>query len=208
MSKSKKFSKPEKRKKRKKFLIVCEGACTEPNYFKGFPLDNDVIDIEGVGFNTDTLVEEAIRLRDESPNLYNQVWVVFDRDSFPDERFLKAIKMCDDNGIKFAVSNEAFEIWYMLHFNYYDTAMSRTQYGEKLTQLLKKKYEKNDKQIYSNLVPYQMQAIKLSKKLRKFQYEQSKGKNTFLMNPITTVYELVEELNLHSQIQAREKIQL
>lgn len=53
------------RPQRKRFLILCEGAKTEPNYFYGFRLRREIAEIEGVGRNTLSLVEEAIRKRDE-----------------------------------------------------------------------------------------------------------------------------------------------
>ena len=52
------------------FLIVCEGAKTEPNYFQKFKkkLGNVIfeIDCEGKGYNTLKVVEEAIKLRDNN----------------------------------------------------------------------------------------------------------------------------------------------
>ncbi|OIK10068.1 RloB family protein [Bacillus sp. MUM 13] len=189
-----------RKEQRDTFLIVCEGERTEPNYFKKFPLKKDVIEVDvvGEGKNTHTLVQEAIRLQREAEKEgtpYNQVWVVFDRDSFPVVNFQKAIELCDSNGIKFAVTNEAFELWYLLHYNYYDAAMSRTQYIDKLTELMQRKYEKKQQDIYELLKDKQERAIKFAKKLQKHHYDM-KGYHDFCnSNPITTVYELVEELN-------------
>jgi hypothetical protein len=56
----------------------------------------------------------------------------------------------------------------LLHYNYYDSAMSRDQYGEKLSQELSKKFEKNQEDIYELLKDKQEQAIKRAKKLKKF----------------------------------------
>jgi hypothetical protein len=185
---------------RDKFLIVCEGERTEPNYFEKFPLKKDVIeiDVKGEGKNTVTLVEEAIRLKkiaEKAETPYNQVWVVFDRDSFPAGNFQKAIELCDTHGIKPAVTNEAFELWYLLHYNFYDSAMSRTQYGEKLSELMQRKYEKKQTDIYEHLKDRQESAIKNAKKLQKYHFDM-KGFHDFCnSNPITTVYELVEALN-------------
>jgi hypothetical protein len=83
----------------------------------------EVIDIHGIGDNTIRIVEEAIRLKEKDN--YDQVWCVFDRDSFPPNRFNAAFILAGENSIKIAYSNEAFELWYLLHFNYYDSAMSR-----------------------------------------------------------------------------------
>lgn len=34
-----------------RFLIVCEGDKTEPNYFRCFRVPKDVIDVRGFGYN-------------------------------------------------------------------------------------------------------------------------------------------------------------
>src|SRR5207245_7644192 len=72
-----------------RFLIVCEGERTEPNYFGSFRVPRDVVAIEvrGTGYNTVRLVRKAIQLkREDSENSYEQVWCVFDRDSFPADK--------------------------------------------------------------------------------------------------------------------------
>jgi hypothetical protein len=98
--------------------------------------------------------------------------------------------MANLNQIKCAYSIEAFEIWYMLHFNFYDTAFSRTQYKQKLSELLGKPYVKNDPGMYSLLNKKQSRAILNAKKLYKEQcLLQLKDRN-----PITTVFQLVERL--------------
>ncbi|KJU81411.1 hypothetical protein MBAV_006396, partial [Candidatus Magnetobacterium bavaricum] len=76
-------------------LIVCEGEKTEPNYFKGLrrDLENSGINVKiiGEGYNTDSLVERTIELRDESG--YDRVWVVLDRDSFKAQNFNRAMQL-------------------------------------------------------------------------------------------------------------------
>ena len=74
-----------------RFLIVCEGARTEPIYFKSFRVPKEVIsvDIHGTGYNTISLVQRAIELRNDED--YDQVWCVFDRDIFPPQNFNAAI---------------------------------------------------------------------------------------------------------------------
>ena len=107
---------PPNRRPRSRFLIVCEGERTEPNYFRGFRLSAKVADIRGLGANTVSLVRETIVLRDAGD--YDSVWCVFDRDSFPLQNFNRALQLAEQNGINVAYSNEAFEIWYLLHFHY------------------------------------------------------------------------------------------
>ncbi len=172
----------ETTKERKYFLIVCEGERTEPNYFKSYkkklPKDMlDTIDISGEGDNTIGVVQKAIASRDNravSVTLppYDEVWAVFDRDSFPAKRVNEAIQIAKANGIHDGFSNEAFELWYVLHFQYLDTGISRHQYIEVLNRIfqhnLGKKYTKNDPNIYNDLeeIGNKELAKKFAQKLR------------------------------------------
>lgn len=175
-------------------LIVCEGKKTEPNYFKKFPqADVKPFEVKGTGKNTLSLVTEAQRLRDkgsEEGKRYNQVWCVFDMDSFQ-AHFANAIDSARSRGFNVAYSNEAFELWYLLHFAYHDAALSRTQYGEKLTECLGRKYDKSDETLYETLRDKQAKAINNAEKLLR-SYTKS---NPELNNPCTTVHLLVQTLN-------------
>lgn len=175
-------------------LIVCEGMETEPNYFRKFPqAEVKPFDVKGTGMNTQSLVAEAQRLRDqgsEEGKRYNQVWCVFDKDSFT-AHFANAITSARTRGFNVAYSIEAFELWYLLHFAYHDVALSRTQYEEKLTKCLRRKYEKNDKTLYETLLDKQEKAIRNAEKLLR-SYTKS---NPELNNPCTTVHLLVQTLN-------------
>lgn len=52
------YSRKQKtRELKKKFLIVCEGEKTEPNYFEGFKVPREIIKIEGIGYNTNSSSE-------------------------------------------------------------------------------------------------------------------------------------------------------
>jgi len=185
-----------KNRKLRRILIVCEGEKTEPNYFKSFPIELEVcdnIDVYGKGYNTVSLIEEAIRLKNEAEKRkerYIEVWCVFDKDDFSIEQFENAIRLSEQNNIRCAYSIESFEIWYMLHFNYYDTGISRTQYKEKLSELLKKPYLKNAPDIYKQLFSKQNKAIKNAKTLYNKQCQLPMKDR----NPVTTVFLLVEKL--------------
>ena len=194
--KRKSLTRPERTRELRRFLIVCEGERTEPNYFREFP-DNpevyDHIDIHGTGYNTVSLVNEAIRLKEEARNRrepYIEVWCVFDKDDFSDEQFRNAIKLAGKNKIKCAYSIEAFELWYLLHFHFYVTALSREQYKAKLAELMKKPYRKNDEEMYKVLEKQQGTAIQNARKLYMIQYKKPLAEQ----NPITTVFKLVERL--------------
>ncbi|MEZ4773383.1 MAG: RloB family protein [Bacteroidia bacterium] len=200
------------RNKRKYYLIVCEGEATEPNYFEGLKQDLPKgvltayqIDIAGTGRNTLSLLDEALRLKNEYGKNLNRavdhLWVVFDRDSFDPGDFNNAIVRCQKNKppIGCAWSNEAFELWYLLHFQYYENAMVRTDFKSLIEKNLKPilgegfRYEKNSKQMYELLNKYgsQEDAIRNAKRLKN-QYE---ARQDFAnQNPCTMVWKLVEEL--------------
>lgn len=175
-----------------RILIVCEGEKTEPNYFKAFKVTNSTI--HGLGCNTDSLVQRAIELQKiakKNREPYDQVWCVFDRDSFPKQNFNNAIAQAEKSGIQVAYSNEAFELWYLLHFNYYNTGLSRDAYIEKLNKLLGIKYKKNSSTMYDLLLEKQYTAIQNAEKLLA-KYTNSNPESD---NPSTTVHLLVTELN-------------
>jgi len=48
-------------------------------------------------------------------------------------------------GFKCAYSNDAFELWFTLHYNYYDQQQHRSFYYEKLSAFWNINYEKNGK---------------------------------------------------------------
>lgn len=120
----KRFKKREKKKKKSiscRILIVCEGTKTEPNYFKAFKRINNQsfvveLDIKGEGTNTLSVVDKAISLKNSALSPYDEVWAVFDRDSFPAANVNAAILKAESNGVKAAWSNEAFELWFYTIF--------------------------------------------------------------------------------------------
>ena len=190
------------REKRVYFLIVCEGTKTEPNYFKSFKtiLPSYTLDIETIGTAKNTLgvVEIAMQRKAASNKKYDSVWAVFDKDNFSERNFNNAINKATANGIKCAWSNEAFELWYILHFHYVDMGISRKDYHRYITSQLEKqlpkfRYTKNNPEMYTLLKKYgnQKQAVVWAKKLEK----QYTGNNFAQHNPCTRVYALVEELN-------------
>ena len=181
---------------RDRILILCEGEKTEPNYFRKFPLDIELveIDVKGTGANTLSLVEDAIRRRQDAANRgrpYNQIWCVFDRDSFPPGNFNRAFKMADKNRVHIAYSNQCFELWYILHYHFNDAAINRHEYARRLTKFIGRKYHKNDETMYDILKERQANAIQNAKKLLS-RYDTCNPEKD---DPSTTVYELVEALN-------------
>lgn len=184
---------------------MCEGEKTEPNYFRAFIerwSEVKEIKVTGCGCSTCQLIIEAKKLREklerERMVPFDRVWLVFDKDEFKD--FNKAIADAKKEGMNCAWSNQAFELWYVLHFQYLDTGVDRKQYigmiEDKVMKASKSKtfkYKKNDEGFYQILQEHgnEEQAIKRAQKLRKIRGEK---KNYATHNPRTEVDLLVDEL--------------
>lgn len=212
------------RKPRKRFLIVCEGEKTEPNYFKSFQkIGRDkkkttiAIEIEtacskggGVGI---TVVENALQKKKKDETYEeDEVWCVFDRDTKPENKnqqnFNEAIQLAHDNKINLAISNDAFELWYLLHYEYYESETHRSTLNKMLSvkTRLGEKYKKNSQDMYDRLKNKQENAIKNAKRLWQ-NYANDEEPDNFdnlsvhekirrhNMNPSTTVFQLIETLN-------------
>ena len=153
------------------FLIVCEGEVTEPEYFNAFRLTSANVKAVGKGMNTISLVNEAIVIKEQEKRKgrsYDQYWVVFDKDNFADSDFNAAIQKAQGNGFKVAYSNQAFEYWYLLHFNLYQGAIHRSRYADMLTNLLGFKYGKSrgdSMKVFNIIYPKTRIAIDNAKKV-------------------------------------------
>lgn len=189
----------------KTFLIVCEGQ-TEKLYFESFPVigvNIKTIDLQGQ--SKTRLVESTKEIVDTSDFEYDEIWCVFDMDvkrgaeEFAD--FDNAINKAISSGFKVAYSNDVFELWFYLHFNYSDANNIRTFYYKEIGKMFNINYIKEGKK-YSfsskvyNWLEYdnrssQIKAIERAKNL----FEQQKLLPFHQQNPVTKVFELVEELN-------------
>ena len=179
------------------FLIVCEGEKTEPDYFKAFRMTAATVKAVGQAMNTMTLVSKAISIREadqKRKKVYDQCRVVFDKDDFPAKDFNQAIRFAEKNGFRVAYSNQAFEYWFLLHYNLYTGALHRSQYEDMLTKLTGMPYSKSDGYgavMYNLLLSRQQQAINNAETVLA---EISHG-NPAEEESSTTVQSLVIELN-------------
>ncbi len=215
------FKKRRKERKKKKhdykvpkansFLIVTEGERTESLYFKGIEklimekiggkidvVEIPHIDIHGEGCGTCRLIETTDRIVKDAKFMYQNIWVVFDKDDFDD--FDKAIKAGLRKGYKIAWSNQSFEYWLFLHFSYSDTALHRDDWNSKLDEIFKQHklgdgtYHKNYENIFDmvNTSGGVNTAIKNAKtRMKNFNKELLSPSE---YDPGTTVHKLVEEL--------------
>lgn len=126
------------RKVNDRILILC-GGDTEKFYFDNFKSRVAKINVE-TALEADSplnLVNLAISKVSDG---YLQIWVVFDKDEF--KCFDDAIKLAEKNGVHIAYSNQAFELWFILHFHRLEGGFHRDIYEHELNKLLKRT-EKN-----------------------------------------------------------------
>ncbi|MBQ6011394.1 MAG: RloB domain-containing protein [Kiritimatiellae bacterium] len=203
-----------RRPKGRYYLIVCEGTKTEPNYFESIRQrlpggQGDKIVVIGGQDNTLNLVERAreeITKRNQSDNApYYHVWLVFDKDSFPDDDFDNAITLAEQENRKFGMkgdvlyphwnaawSNEAFELWYLFHFQEnVGGGITRDHYAEMLSKYLGQTYKKNSAEMFDVLLPRLKVAIQRAQRA----YNRWAADVPFHdRNPATAVYQLVGNL--------------
>jgi len=206
-----------RRPKGRYYLIVCEGTKTEPNYFDAFRShlsggEGDKVVVVGAQDNTLGLVERAkaeIAARNESDNPpFYHVWLVFDKDSFPDDDFDNTIVVTRQEDEKFGMdggilrphwhsawSNEAFELWYLFHFQENTGgAISREEYKDRLSKHLGFQYQKNAPNMFEILLPRMSVAIERAERaFRRWPDDEPFHSR----NPATAVYELVRNLLMY-----------
>lgn len=189
---------------RVRFLIVCEGEKTEPSYLEALRVHLRVsadIEIYGAGRNTKSLVEHALMLRKKDKLGYDQVWVVFDRDSFEVHLCYAALQLAEQNDINVAFSNECFELWFLLHFDSLISALPREHLFDKLKQRLGGAYEKNDPNILDKLLQHDSGALESAER-RAEALEQHHMQVHGFFDPVshapcTGVYRLTRALREH-----------
>ncbi len=139
-------------------VIVCEGAKTEPSYFKTFKrlrrASTVQIQIVPLGAEPRALVDRAVdelrKLRRKARGgssfdaLY-EVWAVFDRDAHP--HFKAAVDRAHAHGIRLAVSNPCFELWGGLHFEQQDAWLGRQDAQRRLHDHLPDFHHKRSPQL-------------------------------------------------------------
>ncbi len=194
-------------------LIVCEGKNTEPSYFNQFKLTSAQVKALGKGFNTLSLVKEAIRISKEKN--YDQIWCVFDADPKPDNakqasNFNDAVALAEEQKFGIAYSNQSFEYWIILHFDDHQGGkFSRADYDAKINSLLlpfKMKYDGKGKKIITEEIFNLLEGLdlKTGKQRKRLAIERAKRnydsfdhKNLATEESTTTMFRLVEELNKH-----------
>jgi hypothetical protein len=131
---------------------------------------------------------------------FEHKWIVIDRDEERTnggghslEDFNNAINHAISKKIEVAYSNPCFEIWYLLHFEYRNTAIDR----DDLVNHLEDKYKYTKNQLFSCVFDESLQKDAIENSTRLLQsWIDSQGKVISATdNPSTKVHELIKILN-------------
>lgn len=203
-------SQPKERFVKLTFLIATEGTQTEPNYFNALKAEleksnrfNIDISVQGKGKSTTALVGKVHRQIAFNNQEYDRVWVVFDKDDFPD--FDEAIQQAAEYKINCAWSNESFELWLLLHFKDVSEYTSRKDLCDLLEKAIRSElhktdpevlydYSKGDPKIYEHVTKLgsEIDAFARAATLRNNFKDSTNAPSS--QNPCTHVDELVFEL--------------
>lgn len=191
------------RERNKIMLIIIEGNNqTERLYFNKFKQRNSSVKIEIPGckiVEPVKLMEYALNKKKEYAIDFNEgdtVWCVFDVDAKKTLEMQRAKQLADRTGIRMVLSNPSFELWFLLHTDYYSTRPFSS--NEELLRELKSKfptYKKTDDSIFNIILPYQQQAIDKAQRLVNYHLQCQTILCSRESNPLTQVYELVEYIN-------------
>lgn len=179
--------KPKSRLSKQRFLIVCEGEKTEPNYLRALRGDLKIqptlVDIVHPKDNSPmgifTHAKEVYQQSKEQGDPYDQVYCVFDRDTH--ENFAEALNKIkstenfNTENFKAITTNPCFEFWLLLHFKYTSAAYkqkNKKSVGDQVKHELKQlpaftNYKKGQKDIYTLCKEKLSTAITNARQLRK-----------------------------------------
>ncbi|MBA3046425.1 MAG: RloB family protein [Candidatus Thermoplasmatota archaeon] len=181
-----------------KYVIVCEGEKDEIDYFDGFSTRDSGIKIMAMhGKCTDPkhIIEFAIEQKKKNElDLGNGdgIWCVFDVDENQNRELQEAKANAKRKDIKTALSNPCFELWLLLHDEDINASFSRTEIKRKLKRYIPDYKEIDDLKIKLDVkLPVAIERAKRKKEVRERDGVEIYSKES---NPVTEVYEVVEEI--------------
>lgn len=196
---------PRDRKKKKNTLkvnkrlyIVCEGEKTEYNYFKNFiddcGIQTKLVEVEVLQTKINTPKELIKFIKKKRVTKSDELWTVFDHDGHPN--LGDAFNNAQNNKIRIAFSNIAFEYWILLHFEETNRAFAKSQ--DIISYLNKRKhfpgYNKGDESLYERIKDITTTAEIRAKRNREAMEKANPGARIFEINPYTNVDELLESI--------------
>lgn len=190
-------------------LIVCEGKETEPRYFEGMKEAlgaangrKAAVVVRGSGKHTLGLFGYAEDLCRYTPDPFNHVWLVFDKDDFPADGFDIVERKCAEVSSPVCTfhalwSNPCFEIWLFLHLRYTLAPMDASGCQRALADVLEREfgvaYRKNMDGLFSLVESRRRDAVANAAKLVRH-HEAIGNDHPSTMNPGTMVADIFDEL--------------
>ncbi len=183
---------------RKRYLICTEGN-TEAIYFGHYRSSTGPVVValdksdHKVNLVKKTIEERHTKIQaNEFDEEIDETWVVLDRDANPRNKldkahFIRALELAKINNIHVAYSNDAFELWFLLHYQDLWAATHRDQLYKILSRHRNEKYEK-PLDLYKEIKIFRSVALKRAAKLLKSDLSPAD------CNPSTTIHLLVEKL--------------
>lgn len=190
----------------RRILILCEDEKSSLLYFKGFKKDEefkrhlsavlvDVIhphDYSPKGLLSSA--KEKIRKAKKESNPYDEVWLVFDKDGH--KNIPEVFNEAKESKIKIAFSNNCFEYWVLLHFEYTTRTFSKC---DSIIKYIKEKKHIEDYDKSKDVFPILKNKIKKAidnnqKMLLNLKFDLDNGIKVYELSAYTNVVELVKSI--------------
>lgn len=194
----------KKRQEQKAVIISLEDTKSSRYYFEKLLIDKKltgrVVIAKNIGQDPKNVLNAVVMHKRQSPNItYEKSWAIFDRDDWSTEQINTTIQRAKELDICIAISNEAYELWLLLHFEPLTRATTRKELIHKLNDYFKtyfgQEYNKSTQDVYGLLIGFQKRAIVNANNLIKQQLRNYGKLDPESQNPLTMVFQIVECLN-------------
>lgn len=182
----------------KRFYLICEGANTEPQYFEELvafyrATSIELITVPGAG-DPSAIAKEASKVSRGRSRKYSfekgdEVWAIFDCDTH--KHYEDAKRNCEANGVNVAYSDPCFELWLILHYQFYDRSDDHHAV-QRFFENIDESYATSGTKIcnFSAIAKNVLDAEKFAERLLKFRKDEGRPWG----RPSTTVHLLTAKL--------------
>jgi len=184
----------KEQKRRKSFCIFTEGE-TEKIYFKDFGIAAVTVRCLGGGGVLHLVSETVAYMRQPKYSGYDYYWLVFDKDDNSGDDIQQAISIAEKNKIRWCFSNPCFEIWFLLHFDFFQSATTSKELKTRLIPSRIPGYEETMPGVFDILKSRQDFAVGNSLRLWPVAERANGARQLHDMLPATNADSLVCKLN-------------
>ena len=183
------------------YYIVTDAVETEPNFFNGIRNNlhekiKDRLVIKIKSSKTHDMVDTMLSEISKKPIIYDK-WIIFDKDQVKD--FDEIVARAKRNNINVGWSNPCIEILFLAYFgkspSINDQKDCIRDFENEYSKKIGKKYQKNNKEIYKELVENGDEKFAISIIKKKYEKYLNDGiKKPSEMKGVSKVYKLLEEI--------------